>query len=125
QAYELCQRLLARFRTTPRYLTATLADGALRIGQVADLTTRLDVDTEGQPVTRRWQCLKAQQVRPGETAEYLLQQFLYQATRYAFVMPDGAPGFALASDEAREGKACWLAGEDGKMSDGSEGYKLQ
>ncbi|MBL3608201.1 hypothetical protein [Rhodovulum sulfidophilum] len=124
QAYELCQRLLSRFRTTPRYLTATLADGALRIGEVADLTTRLDVDTEGQPVTRRWQVIKAQQVKPGEVTEYLLQQFIYQATRYLVWMDDDAPDFGSATDDEKL-NGFWWADEDGLMPDGSEGYLWQ
>ncbi|MBK5925086.1 hypothetical protein CCR90_15200 [Rhodovulum sulfidophilum] len=73
-----------------------------------------------QQVTRRWQVIKAQQVKPGEVTEYLLQQFIYQATRYLVWMDDDSPDFGSATDDERN-NGFWWADEDGLMPDGSEG----
>ena len=125
QSLELTQRLLARFRSTPRYLTITLMDGAVEIGQVVTVTTRLDLDTEGTPVTRRWQVISAQQVQHGEAIQAQLQEFIYQATRYAVWMADDAPAFADATEAQRELGGFWWAADDGLMPDGSKGYLWQ
>lgn len=124
QAYELAQRLLSRFRETPRYLSLQLEDGRLSIGQVTNLTTRLDVDTEGQQITRKWQVIKAQQVKPGEVTQYLLQQFIYQGSRYMLWMADDAPDYGDATDYERE-NGFWWSDDDGLMPDGSDGYLWQ
>jgi hypothetical protein len=124
QALELSQRLLARFKSTPRYLTVTMIDGTLEIGQVVDLTTRVDIDTEGTPVTRRWQVIARQQVRAGESVSYQLQEFIYQSARYAVWMADDAPDY-LAASEGERMNGFWWSDEEGLMSDGSKGWLWQ
>lgn len=123
-ADEMLQRLLARFSAVPRYLTATLVGDGHRIGEVVDVTTRLDVDSEGAERTRRWQIISAQQVRAGETTQYRLQEFIYQGSRYAGWMADDAADHS--SDVAAESLVVgWWSDDDGLMADGSEGYNWQ
>lgn len=126
QALELTQRLLARYRYSPRYLSVTMVDQTFEIGQIVKVTTRCDTDTEGQARSLRWQIIAAQQVKAGEAVEYQLQEFIYQATRYAVWMADTAVDFDTLTEEQKEsGIGGWWSNVDGQMSDGSEGYLWQ
>lgn len=125
QATELTTRLLNRFGYTPRYFTVTLCDDTFRIGGVINVTSRVDVDTEGQPKTRRWQVIAAEQVKAGEAIEYQLQEFIYQASRYGVWMAEDATDYADATPEQRDLGGMWWTDEEGKMPDGTQGYLWQ
>lgn len=124
-AREMLQRLLARFAYTPVYLPVTMVNDSMRIGDVAQVQTRLITDTEGAERVLRWQVIEAQRVKPAETTRYLLQQFIYQSSRYAAWMAEDAMDFSEAPEELRELGGSWWAGDDGRMPDGSPGYLWQ
>jgi len=44
--------------------------------------------------------------------------------RFAFYMETAAPIFASATDQEKKSGA-WYAGDDGKFSDGTDGYQYQ
>jgi hypothetical protein len=124
-AREMLQRLLARFAYTPVYLPVVMVDDAMRIGDVVNVQTRLIIDSEGAERVLRWQVIEAQRVKPAETTRYLLQQFIYQSSRYGVWMADDAPTFDEAPEELRELGGAWWSNDDGEMSDGSAGYLWQ
>lgn len=125
-AREMLQRMLARFAYTPVYLPVTMVDDGMSIGDVVRVQTRLYVDTEGEELIKRWQVIEAQVVKPGETTQYLLQQFIYQADRYGVWMADDAPDWDDLSEEQKEGASgMWWSDEDGKLTDGSQGSLWQ
>lgn len=130
QALEMLGRLVARFSTIPRYLTLTLVEGAakgadVRIGGVLDVTTRLITDTEGNPVTLRWQVIAAQQGAPGETLQLTLQEAIYQDGRYLGWMAGDAADYDGATAPDLSTTLGWLAGEDGMMPNGDPAYAWQ
>lgn len=125
QATEFTQRLLTRFGYSPRYITLQMVDNSFKIGEIVNLNTRVDVDTEGNARSLRWQIIAAQEIRSGESIEYQLQEFLYQATRYAYWMGDAAPAYADATETEREFNSAWWSNDLGEMVDGTEGYLWQ
>lgn len=126
QALELNQRLLARYGSIPKYLTVTMTDQTLEIGEVVNVQTRVEVDTEGQPIIKRWQIIAAQQLRHGEAVEYQLQEFIYQATRFGRWTADAEIDYSAATAEYRDGgSSAWWSDDDGKMPDGQQGYRWQ
>lgn len=124
-AREMLQRMLARFSWTPVYLRVGMTDGSLKIGDVVRVKTRVFTDTEGAERVLRWQVIEAQSIKPAEATRYVLQQFIYQASRYGVWMGDAAPTYADATEEQRELGGLWWTGDDGKMPDGSSGYLWQ
>ena len=125
QAVELTQRMLDRYGYSPRYMSVRMIDTTLEIGQIVNVTSRVDIDTEGREKTLRWQIISAQDVKAGECVEYQLQEFLYQATRYGFWTADAEVDYASATDEDRYYGKAWYSDADGLMPDGVTGYLWQ
>jgi hypothetical protein len=64
------------------------------------------------------------EIEPGHSVIYDLQEFQFKAARYAVMMADPSPDFAAATLTEKE-NGCWLCGIDDKMADGTDGYALQ
>lgn len=125
QALLVGAQLLMRYRNVPRFLSVTLdaKDRSIKIGDIADITTKTVVDVNGQPVSTRWQVISFEEVRPGETVRLDLQSYEFSG-RFAYWMADGTPDYSAASD-AEKARGFFWCNDDGKMSDGTEGYKWQ
>ena len=116
---------LLRYRETPRYLELELAakDANLRVGDVVFIESYDEIDTLGNPKTEAWQIIEREELEPGFAYRILAQSFIL-FERPAFIMENDAPAFADATDEEKE-RACFMAGEDELMPDGSNPYVIQ
>lgn len=123
-AINLAVRLLARYRDTPAFLTFRLdaKDRALWTGDAVRVTTRIRVDESGRETTEVWQVISAEESLSGEAVDYKLQRSDFGDGRFWFWMDETAPSFAEATDEQKR-RGAWWADEDGKLPDGSEGWK--
>lgn len=117
-------RLLARYRDDPLYLTISVdaKDRNTWTADVVDVSSRLQTNTEGLPLTRRYQVISAQEVQPGAVVRYVLQNYDFTA-KYAYWMASDAPIFSLATDE-QKATGAWWSDDDGLIS-GQPGYEWQ
>ena len=117
-------RLLARYRDDPLYLTISVdaKDRNTWTADVVDVSSRLQTNTEGLPLSRRYQVISAQKVQPGAVVRYVLQNYDFTA-KYAYWMAADAPIFSLATDEQKAAGA-WWSDDDGLIS-GQAGYEWQ
>ncbi len=117
-------RLLARYRDDPLYLTIAVdaKDRNTWTADVVDVSSRLQTNTEGLPLTRRYQVISAQEVQPGAVVRYVLQNYDFTA-KYAYWMATDAPIFSLATDE-QKATGAWWSDDDGLIS-GQAGYEWQ
>lgn len=117
-------RILARYRDDPLYLTISVdaKDRNTWTADVVDVSSRLQTNTEGLPLTRRYQVISAQEVQPGAVIKYVLQTYDFTA-KYAYWMASDAPIFSLATDE-QKATGAWWADNDGLIS-GESGYEWQ
>lgn len=117
-------RLLARYRDDPLYLTISVdaKDRNTWTADVVDVSSRLQTNTEGLPLSRRYQVISAQEVQPGAVVRYVLQNYDFTA-KYAYWMAADAPIFSLATDE-QKAIGAWWSDADGLIS-GQAGYEWQ
>lgn len=116
---------LLRYRLPPQYVTVTVdaKDRDIAIGDVVDLEARHQIDTEGNPVTTRWQVIDATETTAGERMQVQMQSYIYVG-KFAIIMANDAPVYADATESERL-SGCWFAENNGLMPDGSEPYLLQ
>ncbi len=124
-AFNLASRLLNRYRDNPVFLSFRLdaKDRAIWTGDPVTVTTHLRVDELGAEVSEQWQVISAEERVSGEVVSYKLQKGEFGDGRFFFVQANDAPDFADATEEQKR-LGGWIAQNDGKMPDGSEGYKL-
>jgi hypothetical protein len=117
-------RLLNRYRDSPYYLTISVdaKDRGIWTADVVDVTSRLITNTEGLPLSTRYQVISAQETSPGSVVKYVLQNYSFDS-RYGFWMAADAPTFADAT-ETQKLNGGWWADADGKIS-GVDGYQYQ
>jgi len=117
-------RIIARYRDDPLYLTISVdaKDRNTWTADVVDVSSRLQTNTEGLPLTRRYQVISAQEVQPGAVIKYVLQTYDFTA-KYAYWMASDAPIFSLATDEEKA-LGAWWSDDDGLIS-GESGYEWQ
>lgn len=116
---------LRRYRLPPQYITVSVdaKDRSVSIGDVIDLETRNQVDTEGNQVQTRWQVIEAEETVPGEKVRCVLQSYQFVG-KFAIIMANDAPIYADATEEERL-TGCWIAENTGLMPDGTDPYLLQ
>jgi hypothetical protein len=126
QATELTVRLLGRFRRVPRFLSVRLdaKDRTILIGDIVSVQSGSVTDSEGNQTSEVWQVIRVDEIEPGHSVIYDLQEFQFKAARYAVMMADPSPDFSAATTEEKAA-GCWLCGIDDKMADGTDGYALQ
>lgn len=127
-ADEVNLRLLARFSRTPHYASLQIVGEDRKTGDVVNLSSPRITDEQGFQVSKRWQIISAKQVKFKEVTELTLQEFIFQAARYATWMPDGFTGVYedIPVEDRGEllGVGYWC-GDDGLMSDGTDGWFWQ
>lgn len=116
---------LLRYRLPPQYITVSVdaKDRGVAIGDVIDLETRNQIDTEGNRLQTRWQVIEAEETVPGEKVRCVLQSYQFVG-KFAIIMANDAPVYADATAEERL-SGCWIAENTGLMPDGTDGYLLQ
>nr|WP_297388279.1 hypothetical protein [uncultured Roseateles sp.] len=127
QALNLSVRIMAASIDNPRFLRLRLdaKDRSLWTADIADVLHRNIVDADGLPVAERYQAISVNEVQPGEVVEYDMMRSQFTAGRFGFYMAADAPVFTAATEEQLEAPGAWYADVDGKMSDGSDGWKYQ
>ena len=125
QALQVASRTLLRYRAIPQMLSVKVSakDRTIAIGDPMDITTRVVVDSEGKPRTKRWQVLSWSEVAQGQTYQLDMQDFGFTG-RYAWIAALGLPDYTAAST-LQKTHTCYLSDVNGLMSDGSPGYLLQ
>lgn len=127
QVSQVTKRTLDRYRNNPRTLRVRIDAKdreALRVGEVADITTRTIVDDRGVAVATRWQVIEAKEDPPGEAVTLELLEYEFTG-RFAFYMESAAPTFASATEQEKKSGA-WYSNDDGTMpGDGTDGYQYQ
>lgn len=125
QALELVNRLNARYEYSPRYLKFSAPfSRQYEMADVIRISMRQDLDTEGRRDPKRWQVISRKESPQGVAFSYVVQEFLYQASRYAAWMADDAPAFADATEDDLLTGA-WWSDDEGKMADNSSGWLWQ
>lgn len=124
-AIQFTRRLLARYLSTPRYLTFSLdaKDRAVTVGTVVRITSGAVEDEDGNVRPVLWQVISENEVKPGETVVYDAQTFTFVG-RFATYMADGSATYLDTPEGLREVGA-WYAGDNGKMSNGDDGFQYQ
>lgn len=123
-AAKISKRYVSQNKTGQRtmYFRLDPADAAdISIGDSIDITTDLEQDSDGIAVTRNYLITLKDDDRnyvefQGEATGFLIGE----SSRYGLVAPDTVPDFLNATDEQKE-KYVFISGNDGLMSDGSDG----
>jgi hypothetical protein len=125
QAYQVIFRTFLRYKAIPKMLSVRIdsKDRNLAIGQPVDVITRAVRDSEGRAVQKRWQVTSWTELIPGQTYQIDLQDYGFEG-RFAWIMPDGTPDYASASDAEKE-HGWFFPDNDGLLPDGSPGYLFQ
>lgn len=117
-------KVLTLSKINPRYywFDTDAKDRALDIGDVAEVTHRALVDSQGGTVATRMQVISREEIEPGHKVRYKCQRFGY-AGRYGFIMANSANDFGSATD-TEKAEGAYICDNNGFMSDNSEGYKI-
>lgn len=126
QVTGVTKRTLDRYRDNPRTLKVRVDAKdreLLRVGEVADITMRTVLDDRGLATATRWQVISTREEPAGEAVSLELQEFEFTG-RFALYLETAAPIFANATEQEKKSGA-WYAEDDGKFSDGTDGYQYQ
>ena len=93
-------------------------------GDVVRVKTRSNVSPTGEPVEELWQVLSAEETKPLEQGKYTIWPIGVSGSggKLAFIMPNDTPDYPASTDEQKAGKACWIANNQGVMSDDEPGW---
>lgn len=119
-------RLLNAYRDNPVRVEFSLDAkdrGLFGVGDTVDMLSRYLVDDTGEPARVRLIVLSQDEVESSHRLEYECQDYRLADVRIARWMAPGSPDYSNATEEQRRTGGFWV-GNDGRMSDGSEGYKF-
>lgn len=117
-------RLLSRYRDNLVTVAFSLdaKDSDLWTGDAGNITCRQLVDASGAQVPTLFQVVQVQDPADGTRFNYQALVSIF-AGRYAYFAPDGLPDYDVATDDQRLVNG-FFCGDDGKMSDLTDGYLL-
>lgn len=116
----MVRRRLLTQRDAPVKLTASLdPKDEISLGSLVDVTTRRQVDINGQPLTVRHRIMKV--TDQGGQFDVETQSTTF-GRRYAFICTNGYPDYPSASTEQR--RRAFIAQNTDFMSDGSSAYLI-
>lgn len=127
QALNTGTRILLRFRTPPRVATfeLDLKDRDTQTGDVIDLSSRGITDEFGIPIKKRMEVISSQRKDDKIKIECQLYDYAGDVNRrFAYIMPDDALDYKDTPPDDRKGAKFWISDDNGKMSDGSEGWRI-
>lgn len=137
RAAQISLDVLRQNRHSPHQITLQVEKGALGdawTGDAVRLSSEADADALGFRRVRHWLIVSADAREMEDELVLLEVDFRHLEVapglplptyRYAFVARNDELPYAQASEDRRNGDvSCWLAGSDGLMSDGTEGYRL-
>lgn len=123
---ELADRLLNRYRVTPRQITFKLdaKDLTLNTGDLVDVSTRLIQKETGELKPLRYLVTETRESEIGSVVQYTAIQVDSIAGAVAYLItPDDQSVWTSATDE-QKGKYFFISGDDGFMSDGTRGATI-
>jgi len=92
----------------------------VELGELADVTTDLLTDTEGNAKVSRCRILSVSE--ESDKREVVAQTTTFAGRRYAFIAPNGQANFGSAT--ANEKRYAYICNASGLMSDGTAGYLI-
>lgn len=125
-AMRLAARVLLRYRLIPQYLTLAVdaKDRDMQLGAAFDIVTGAIEDAQGNPLSTRWQVIRANETVSGHLLALKFQSYRFIG-RFAVILPAGTGDYDDATLTERA-TGCWLAEEaTGLMTNGDEPYLLQ
>jgi hypothetical protein len=120
----LGRRFLQSFVRAPQRIKMLVdVDDDMGLTKVAALDTREIRSATGRPTTQYLQIAGREEVVAGHRVELLGQAYSFGNKRYGYFTENDRPDFTASSD-AQKARGAYWAGSDGKMSDGSVGYRF-
>jgi hypothetical protein len=126
QAGQVASRKLARYRNPPKTISFSLddKDSALRTGDHFYLQTAFIQSKTGAPLPVEMQMLSMRYFPRSLSHRCKAQSFNYLLNEiYGYIAPDATPDYTSAT-EIQKTTLGFICGDDGKMSDGEEGYLI-
>lgn len=120
----LGRRFLQTFVRAPQRLKMLVdADDDMALADVASVTTR-DIRSPTGRDTRSFVQIAAREEKvSGHRVELTGQAYSFGNKRYGYITENDRPDYA-ASTETQRARGAYWSGADGKMSDGSDGYRF-
>ena len=120
----LGRRFLQSFVRAPqRFKMLVDAKDDMALTDVGILNTRDVRSPTGREVQQFIQIIGREDKVAGHRVQLTGQAYNFGGKRYAYITDNARPSYTASTDEQRA-RGCYLAGPDGKMSDGSDGYRL-
>ena len=107
-------RLLDRFKKSPKTVTVKLdaREKGIRLADVVEISSDELTDETGLPQSQQFQVISRSEPVPYHDIEAICQAFGFDG-RYAYIAPDDAPTYNLATDEQKASYAFIAADENG------------
>lgn len=124
QVITLASRSLISYTDDPIYVTFSLdaKDRSLDIGDVINFEHRTFVNDEGTVTGKLLQVISRNEIESGHRIQYKAQFFGFIGN-FANIMPNSANDYTSATDNEKL-TGGYISNNNGKMSDGSDGYKI-
>ena len=120
----LGRRFLQTFVRAPqRYKMLVDANDDMGLTDVAVFQTRDIRSATGRTMERFVQIVGREDKVAGHRLQLTAQAYNFGGKRYAYITEDTRPSFT-ASSPAQKARGAYIAGNDGKMSDGTDGYRM-
>jgi len=124
-ADEVGQRVLDRYKNTPRQVTFRLdaKDSSIKTGDLVDISSRLIQAFDGTPRLIRCLVTESREVEQGSQYEYTVVSAENTSGSASLIAPDGTPDWMDASEEQRM-TYMFISNDAGFMSDFTPGPKI-
>ena len=121
----LAGRKVRQFRDTPKLITFKVdaKDRNISVTDFLAITHHALVDFSGVEEERVIQVTSVDDDDPGHRSTIEARINENDTERYAIVMADGAPDYSAATTEQRR-FGWWIGDADGKLSDGTDAYRI-
>ncbi len=121
----VAQRLLNRFRDTPREITFAIDvkdEADTRPAAVIAVTSRVLQDETGNSLATNMQITAAEETAPGHKLKITAQTYTF-AGRYGYITENSRSDYAASSDAEKEA-GTYIVGGSGTFGDGSAPYLM-
>lgn len=115
------RRRLSQLRDAPKNIGFKLdpKDAGIREGDYRDIETKYLVDEAGAP--KKTRCIIIRRMDNGKDIDMVARSTNFDR-RYAFIGAAGLPDYGAANEAQRA--YCYICNASGKMSDGTNGYRI-
>lgn len=115
------RRRLGQMRDAPKNVSFKLdpKDANIREGDYRDISTRYLVDADGAP--KKIRCIVTKRLPNIYDIDVVARTTNFDR-RYAFIGAAGLPDYGVANEAQRA--YCYICNSSGKMSDGTDGYRI-